>query len=342
MPENINYNVNQSKSGMDLNSRDGELQPTSYRILVNGNIQSKDGAMFTLTNEPSNILCSKFKLGYKVLNVTTALSLNKTFFFLVNPVTNESEIGEITNISFTEINDRQYSCDTCNNPTMEDPPLEKQKQVENCNYLTLVNANCLQFSINHPIKTSIKIDDCTIRIYFTDGTDTGLRYIDYDYQKKTISNCPIVETTELDCAKIKVFKDTCYPKINYVIVRAGGSNKAGTLQFAISYADATGNTIGNYFFVSNPIPLFDQPITDITDYIVNQVIQLKISDLSTEFTYFNIAVIKTVNLVSAAYLVATLSVTGQDITYNYSGVDKNIIRTTTPAARAHPWPLDRG
>lgn len=327
MAENNNNNidVNKTNLGMNLNTREGELQEQEYKLAVNANILSKDGSFFILTNELSNLYCSAYKPGYKVIGVLPIVSLSKTIFFLVNPATNESELGEISNISYTDIEDVQYNCDACNNPTVEDPPLEQQRQVENCNYKTIVNADCLGFNINHPIRSWVKQDDCNLRIYFTDNTLTGLRYVDYDYQKRLISNCPILETTELDCDKIKVFRDTCYPKIEYNVVRAGGENKAGTVQFAISYSDAQGTPIGHYFFVTNPIPLFDQPISVLTDYVVNQIVQLSITDLSQEFLYFNLAVIKTVNLVSSAYLVATLSVTSQAITYNYTGNERNII-----------------
>ncbi len=323
---NQNINLNVSKLGMDLNSREGELKPNSYRYLVNGNIQDKGGDIFNITNEMSNILCTKFKPGYKVINVTNIPSLSKAIYFLVNPITGDSEIGEVSYINYTVTEDRQYSCDACNNPTQEDPPLETLPQVENCNYQMIVNATCLQFSIDHPIQSWVKVDDCNIRIFFTDNTTTGLRYIDYDYQKKLISNCPLVESTELDCAKIKVFKDTCYPKIREEVVRGGGDNKAGVYQFAICYSDALGNPIGHYFYVTNPIPLFDREITLDTDYIVNQSIQLIIYDLLQEFLNFNIVVVKTINNTTSVSLVQTLSVTDQVITYNYTGQDKNLLQ----------------
>ncbi len=326
MADNQNINLNVSKLGMDLNSREGELKPNSYRYLINGNIQDKGGDIFNITNEMSNILCTGFKDGFKVINVTNIPSLSKAIYFLVNPTTQSSEIGEISYINYSVTEDRQYSCDACNNPTTEDPPLETLPQKENCNYTTIVNADCLGFSIDSPIQSWVKVDDCNIRVYFTDNTPTGLRYIDYDYQKKTISNCPLVETDELDCDKIKVFKDTCYPKIQQEIVRAGGENKAGTYQFAIAYSDSLGNPIGHYFYVTNPIPLSDREITVETDYIVNQTIQLTIYDLSQEFQNFNIVVIKTINNTSSVHLVQTLSVTDQVITYNYTGVDRNLIQ----------------
>lgn len=325
MADNQEYNLNQPKLGMNLNSRDGELKANDYRYLVNGNIQSKVGDFVNVTNEYSNILCSKFKPGFKVINATPVVALNKTFFFLKNVDTNENEIGEISNISYQDIEDKQYNCDACQHPTIEDIPLEQREQFESCVYKKIVSATCLDFSINHPIRTWVKIDDCNIRIYFTDNTLTGLRYIDYDYQKQEIPGCPATITDELDCDKIKVFKDTCYPKIEPISVTSGGINKAGTYQFAICYADSLSNPITHYFYVSNPVPLFEKEISVLTDYELSKSINLKITDLNTDFKYINLAVLKTINHVTSVYLVQTLSVVSDALQYTYAGVDKNLI-----------------
>lgn len=325
MADNQEYNLNQPKLGMNLNSRDGELKANDYRYLVNGNIQSKVGDFVNVTNEYSNILCSKFKPGFKVINATPVVALNKTFFFLKNVDTGENEIGEISNISYQDIEDKQYNCDACQHPTKEDIPLEQREQFESCVYKKIVSAPCLDFSINHSIKTWVKIDDCNIRIYFTDGTLTGLRYIDYDYQKQEIPGCPATITDELDCDKIKVFKDSFIPKVIATSVASGGINKAGTYQFAICYSDSLSNPITHYFYISNPVPLFSKEISVITDYDINKSINLEISNLNTDFKYINLAVIKTINHVSSAYLVQTLSVIAPNIKYTYAGVDKNLI-----------------
>lgn len=329
MAENESLGINQPKIGLNLNARDGELKPNEYKVLVNGNIQSKVGDFVNITNELSNILCTKFKPGYKVIGVSPVTSINKTFFFLVNPDTNKSEIGQVDNITYRDVEDVQYSCDSCNHPTMEDTPLELQEQLENCKYETIVNADCLLFNINKPVRSWVKIDDCNIRIYFTDNTDTGLRYMDYDFQKKTITTCPYTEGTELDCDKIKVFKDTCYPKIEYMDILAGGLNTTGVYQFAIAYSDALGNTMGHYFFVTNPFPLFGDVISPETAYLVSKSISLRISDLNTDFKYINLVVIKTIDHVAAAYLVDTLSVTTGQLNYIYQGVDKNLLENVT-------------
>ena len=125
MAENQDISINQPKVGMNLNSPQGELKSNEYRILVNGNIQSKTGDFVNIVNEYSNILCSSFKKGYVVIGTNVLTSLNKTLFFLVNPTTNDSEIGEISNISFTDVDDKQFLCSTCNVATIEDTPLDK-------------------------------------------------------------------------------------------------------------------------------------------------------------------------------------------------------------------------
>ena len=82
MAENESLDINQPKLGINLNARDGELKPNEYKLLVNGNIQSKVGDFVNITNELSNILCTKFKPGYKVIGTVPVIPLNKTFFFL--------------------------------------------------------------------------------------------------------------------------------------------------------------------------------------------------------------------------------------------------------------------
>ena len=329
MAENESLDINQPKLGINLNARDGELKNNEYKLLVNGNVQSKVGDFVNITNELSNILCTKFKPGYKVIGTVPVIALNKAFFFLVNPTSQQSELGEVSNISYTDAEDRQYSCDACNKPTVEDAPLELQIQVENCDYNTIVNADCLLFNIDKPVRSWVKIDDCNIRIYFTDNTKTGLRYIDYDYQKKEITQCPYTESLDLDCNKIKVFKDTCYPKIEYINTSGGGSLQTGMYQFAISYADALGNVMGHYFYVTNPIPIFGDTISVETNYLVSKSISLRINDLNPDFRYINLVVVKTIDHVASAYLVNTLSVNSAQLNYIYEGVDKNLLENVT-------------
>ena len=162
MPENP-IKINIPSTGMKM-VNPSQLKDLNYSLLLNGNIQSISDTFGYVTNEVSNILCSRFKLGFKVINVQPVVSLNLTFFFLVNSSTNESEIGIIYNQFNKDTPDGELKCKNCPKESVEDTPLENITQVATCIYTTWVNADCLAFNINKPVKSWVKVDDCNIRI----------------------------------------------------------------------------------------------------------------------------------------------------------------------------------
>lgn len=314
--------INVPSSGMKM-VNPSQLKDMNYSLLLNGNLQSISDTFAYVTNEASNILCSRFKSGFKVINIQPVISLNLNFFFLVNPATNESEIGIIYNQFNKDTPDGELKCKNCSKESIEDTPLEEIEQIATCIYTTWVNADCLSFNIDKPVKSWVKVDDCNIRIYFTDDNEV-IRYIDYsDYQKITIDGCPKSETSEIDCDKIKVFKSTCYPKITFTDVVSGGENTAGVYQFLTAYSDAYGNPITSYYYATNPINLFDKSktITVNTDYPVSKSIKIHIDDLNTDFDWINIVVLKTVNLTTTAYLLGTFSNSHTSFDYTFSGIN---------------------
>tara|TARA_R110000868_G_scaffold1729_5_gene13941 strand:+ start:30346 stop:36363 length:6018 start_codon:yes stop_codon:yes gene_type:complete len=328
MENNISNNLNVPSSGMVMGKFSSDLEKGQYSLLVNGNVESINGNWMKITNEPSNLLCSKLK-DFKLIGSYVVPSLSLTFVALVNTTTKESEIGFINDSFRTSYNDREIvTCSTCNPSTDEGIPLEDIVQEEMCSYYTVVNANCLNFSIDHPVKIWVKVDDCNIRIYFTDGLNP-LRYIDYpDFQKETIINCPKITNNELDCDKIKIFKNVCYPHISYIDVVSGGENTAGVYQFAMGYADAYGNFITSIFYVSNPISLWDKSKTILQDqnvaYPIAKSIKINISNINKDFDWFNIVVLKTVNNTTTPYLVGTFSNIGSSFDYVFAGIDANL------------------
>ena len=296
------------------------IKEGSYRILVNGMIQRFNGGLLFITNESSNLLATKFKQGYKVIGTLIAPSLSITFFFLVNPVEGKSEIGFIYDTSETNIPDVDKYC-------VELVESDIKTQYEINQYHTFVNADCLNFSVDFPISSWVKIDDCNIRIYFNDFHNPP-RYIDYNnFPKVALSNCPLIETQDLDCDKILIFSKSCYPTIEAVDVISGGQNQAGVYQFVICYADVRANKITDYYHVTNPIPLYDKPITVATDYPIAKSIKLEINNLNTDFKYFNLVVLKTINNVTTPYLVDTFEIYSDTFQYVYTGVDRNITQT---------------
>lgn len=297
------------------------LKEGEYSLLVNGGISGVSGNQLLITNEQSNILATKFKEGFRVIGTNLLNSLSTTFFFLVNPQTNQSEIGYILNAHNVDKPDITVDCSDCSKPVVESPPLETTTQYPASVYNTFVNADCLKFDIDHPVVSWIKVDDCNIRIYFNDFKNP-FRYIDYkDFQKIDLSNCPLIETNELDCDKILGFPESCYPTVEVVDVVSGGQNKAGVYQFVVSYSDVRSNKLTDYFYVSNPTPLFDQPITIPTDYLVYKSFKLRITNLNTDFKYFNLVVLKTFNNVTTPYLINTFEVRNSTFDYIYTGND---------------------
>ncbi len=318
-------NINLLQSGMVF-TNPSTVKDGQYLLLVNGVIQTVNGNFLFATNEPSNLLATKFKEGCKVIGTSVVPSLSVTFFFLHNPQLNKSEIGFIYDTSSPDKPDLYSQID---NKIIEDTPLELTVQNPLSEYYTFVNADCLNFDVDHPVVAWVKIDDCNIRIYFNDFKNPP-RYIDYtNFPKVTLSNCPLIETDQLDCDKILVFPETCYPIVEVVDIVSGGQNLAGVYQFAIAYSDVNSNKITDYFYVTNPIPLYDQPITIATNYPVAKSFKLRITNLNTDFRYFNLVVIKTINNVTTPQLVETFDLVSNNFEYIYTGNDKNVQQNLT-------------
>ena len=313
------FNINVPQSGMNF-ANPSTLKEGQFSLILNGILQSVDGNFLMASNDHSNILLTRFKDGYKVIGTFVVPALSVTFLFLTNPATSDSEIGFIFDTNSPDKPDITGA----NGKILEQDPLETRVQTPISQYYTFVNAKCLNFDIDHPVSSWVKIDDCNVRIYFNDFKNPP-RYINYkDFQKIDISNCPLIETDQLDCDKIQIFPESCYPKVEVIDVVSGGQNKAGVYQFAVCYSDVNSNKITDYFYVTNPTPLFDQPITVNTDYTVYKSFKLEITNLNTDFKYFNLVVLKTVNNVTTPQLVETFEVNSSNFTYVYTGVDKNI------------------
>ena len=60
--------LNVPKKGMNRNNHPSEISESEYTFALNANIQSAQGESdLIITNEPSNLKCTGFKEGYKVV-----------------------------------------------------------------------------------------------------------------------------------------------------------------------------------------------------------------------------------------------------------------------------------
>jgi len=153
--------------------------------------------------------------------------------------------------------------------------------------------------------------------------------IPYILAPGTTPTCDPVETDQLDCNQLKIQPDFPIPFLNVDEVTNVGSLVAGTYQFAIQYSDAVGNDLTSYYSITNPCPIADALITTVNfNYPVGKSIVVKISnlDISGQFNYFNLAVIKTINNISSVELVGTYNITDVSEEITYTGADQTAKR----------------
>lgn len=359
---NINNNPNQAMLGLNTDSISQQVKPGTLTYALNAQVGSFDGNMITYQNEQSNVLCSEFKTGYKVIGYHIIHEQNRTILFMVNPFTKESEIGELSNIITCDFNDPTHldeknECTYVNNgynnvdcncecngsqPVMSFYELYKKlhptAQANSCcNYRTIINAPCLNFDINYPIHKAVHrnvdINDdansCGTEIYWADGLNPR-RFINLDDLPygKMLSGCDRISTGEIDCDLMEVQPVVTIPCIQPLVVSDGGSLIAGSYQFAIQYANDKGEGYTAYYSVTNSIGIFQKTYGFNYNFETDKSIKLFISNLDTKFRYFNLAVIKTINGATDVELVGTYEVLKETTEVVYSGNNKTQINLT--------------
>jgi hypothetical protein len=298
---NIRLEMGVARTGLNLDSSIDQVGPGRLTYALNATVENFDASTINYQNEPGNELCLDFPTGYKLIGSHFIPEKKKDIFFLANPNTGDSEIGYMYN--------------------------------NNCQYQTLVNAPCLNFNINNPIpKVVHRITNCTTEIYWTDGVNPR-RYLDIESIPYKLTagtpSCSPVYGDELDCNQLKLQPDFSIPQLMITQIRTEGSLVAGTYQFAVQYADASGNELTSYYSITNPLPIADEFITTVNfNYNVGKSIVVGVSnlDLTGQFQYFNLAVIKTINNVRSAELIGTYNIEEATKEITYTGADQTAIQ----------------
>lgn len=300
---NIRQEYNTASVGLNLDQSVNQIKPGTLTYALNANVENFDANSVNYQNEQGNEFCVSFPEDYVLIGTHFIQEQNKHIFFLVkdSPTAPSSEIG------YMENND--------------------------CIYHTLVNSPCLNFQINNPIHKAVhRLTNCTTEIYWTDGFNPR-RYLDIENIPYLLAPgsdlCDPVYTTELDCNQIKVQPNFDIPNLAISDVVPGGELKAGTVQFAIQYCDVSGNPFTSFYSVTNPTPIADPQITTANyDYNVGKSVVVSISnlDVTGQFQYYNLAVIKTINAISSVELVGTYFIETATDRVTYSGQDVTAIR----------------
>lgn len=297
------------KKGMNRDKAAFDLSNVEYSFALNTNFQSGHGTgEVNLQKEPSNIYCSGFKSGYKVIGHKYHINLDRTYFFLTNPNTGYSEIGYIKSFySYEGLEQLEKSCG-CNIKVVLEEPLEGQIQEATCEYITLISdecalggvGKCLNFSIDKPIHESniqIKDEAAGLTLYFTDNYNPP-RYIRLDdieryYEVK--GGCDEPKPACLQCDKMDIFPEFEPFCLTVDKITFGGNLKAGNIQVTGAYSDSLGNELSEYYSLTNRVPIHDKDnnVLDQTnlDYITNQAIKIGISGIDLRYQYYKIVVI---------------------------------------------------
>ena len=300
---NIRQEYNNATVGLNMDQSVNQIKPGTLTYALNAALENFDANSVNYQNEPGNELCVNFPQGFTLIGTHFISEQNKHIFFITNPNLGESQIGYMDN--------------------------------NDCIYRTLVNAACLNFDINYPIhKVVHRITNCSTEIYWTDGLNPR-RYLDINnvpyVLEPSASLCDPTYTNQVDCNQLKIQPNFSIPQLTVSDVITGGELKAGTVQFAIQYCDAAGNAFTSYYSVTNPTPIADPFITTVNyDYNVGKSVVVDITelDITGQYQYYNLAVIKTVNAITSVELVGTYFIEQPNDQVIYTGQNVDSIRLT--------------
>jgi hypothetical protein len=352
MAENTNNKVSAPRKGMNFDMHPVVSQQDMYTYCLNGAVEtnSQDGNFFTIQNEGSNVYATVFPSGFQVIGRLPVPEQNRVIFFLVNPTTGSSIIGETLECQFDDNKDDIDSFSTCADcifpEQKEQDPLETKVQTPYCPFHIIIQSDCLGFSIDYPVRSKYKITDCGLNIYYTDDLNqrrfTYFDYADGDQRGQLAIQEKFFEVTGyedddcaqpiyndvLDCNKIKYHPSFEIPCIKKVDVITGGECKAGTYQVFIAYSDKDGTPMTEYFPATNPTPLFTKYLTVETDYKTDKGLRVEIDNLDQTFLYshYTLVIAETINNFTEFKKLGVFPVSQSNVLY--SGNEENLPRLT--------------
>lgn len=291
---NINQQINYVRVGLNTDNVKDQIQKGYVTDALNATVGNFDGNILTYQNEEGNIPCFDYPTGYKVIGKFNITQLSKVLYFLANPNTGNSLVSYVDNYNCTLLN---YLDDS------------------------ILGSDLLGFDINHPIlKVEVKTTNCSTQVYFTDNFNRR-RYID-------LNDLPWKNSVvgQIDVNKMLVQANFSVPEIVSTKINIGGNLKEGDYQFAIQYANQNSDGLTAYYSVTNPVRIFlENKLTLNFNELTNKSISLFIDrlDITGLYTYFNLAVIKTINAITTVDLVGTFNIQTDTYEYTYTGNEQS-------------------
>lgn len=289
----MNHELNYTGVGLNTDSHESQIKKGQLTFANNAVVESWDGKLVTYQNERSNFKKIDFENGMFPIGVFHITNIDRVVYFLTD--------GNIKHqIAYTDN--------------------------EQSTYKVLLEANCLNFSVNHPIhQVVVKNTNCGVEIYWTDSYNK-MRFINFeDLPFKEIPDPnndfkKIKLEGEVDCNKMLAQPNFRIPRVSTQEVVEGGRITEGSYQFIVQYSNSRGESYSQFYNATNPISIGEPERASLSfDLETSKAIRLKVEKLDTSglFDYFNLVVIENINAISTPKLVGTYPITSetQDILY---------------------------
>jgi hypothetical protein len=316
--------------GMITDSSALATRKGSWSFALNTNVESLDGNGLPLPqNEHSNFLSVVFPPGYIALANKYIKEKDRVLYFLHNPLSGISQIGEsaVSKAFIADTRDQRVKtdCVDCGGYEYIEPiGTEEQPVRASTTYYPIVESSCLKLDYNYPVDVEYKLTNKDLRIYFTDAlnqrrflyfnfADNGRLQVQKEFNKvlsfDAACNAPVYGT-EIDCNKMLLQPTISRGCLAITDVVSGGQCQAGTYQFFICYADVNENQLSEYFPGTNPVPIHGNDVVVQDDHITDKGILLDIIglDYRAYYRYYTISVGKTTNANRTFYKVTTLPI----------------------------------
>lgn len=232
---------------------------------------SKDGNEGTISNEPSNTLCTQAP--FPIIGAIH-LDADRWAIFSTNNLLHEIGV-------FVE--------GTC-----------QYTPLKNCNGQSMAQNNCLNFSQNQLIIGVAKENfDCTWQVYFADKGQNPDRTVNIDRPAfvetcQTVNNCLICNcTTQLNCDLIRLAPLVTTPCLRVSRGSQGGSIPNGSYYAVVAYV-LNSQRVTDYYTPSNVQSLFDHDNVACS-------LQIDIEQMdTTHFDYFELTIVRFANSQTSA------------------------------------------
>ena len=283
---NVRQNFNAAQTGLNMDQTLAQIPKGKLTYALNASVENFDSDSVNYQNEAGNEFCLSFPEDYVLIGEHFIQEKNIHVFYLVNPNTGESQIGQMIN--------------------------------NDCTYRTVLEESCLNFNTDNPIfKTVHRITNCTTEIYWTDGLNPR-RYLDLE-NIPTVDICnklkiqPNFSIPQLDIVDVinggELTAGTYQFAIQYCDALGFGYTSYYSVTNPVSIANTTVATADFNYPVNRSIRL-----------------NISNLETQGYFEYYNLSVIKNINAIESVELIGTYYIGAPTTQITYTGQNQTQIR----------------